>query len=295
MVIECGICGKEFEGSSNRKYCDECSPKQDILKKKLAKEMARSKAMYSEPVIHEFKCETCGLVWKNTKYPHHGFLDSDGVRHVFCSAKCRKEALPKFVYCFNCRGEIPSERLPMINLDNQDTWVCCDKCQEELNIKMAKARGFYHTCEICGKNYIRNTKVAHWCSDECKIKYKEKQKELEKNKTIDRFEACPVCHKVIKKTYKIKKIPTSISCCCDEHQRIYDNYILKQNELKKKSIDGFKKIVAPKKPEPKTVPLCSTCKVPYKDCYLMKSDFRNAPKGAKFDGKGNIIECPLFK
>jgi hypothetical protein len=26
----------------------------------------------------------------------------------------------------------------------------------------------------------------------------------------------------------------------------------------------------------------------------MKSDFRNDPKGAKRDSKGNIISCPLF-
>ena len=43
-----------------------------------------------------------------------------------------------------------------------------------------------------------------------------------------------------------------------------------------------------------TKSLCASCKVCYKDCERMTSDFRISPKGAKYDSNGVLIECPKY-
>ena len=42
-------------------------------------------------------------------------------------------------------------------------------------------------------------------------------------------------------------------------------------------------------------PLCATCRVIYKNCERMQSDFRIIPEGAHYNAKGVLTVCPKYK
>jgi len=292
MIKECEICGKEFSTTNSRiKYCDECRPKQDRLKKYMSKELERSKKIYYQPQLFKFTCDFCGKETQNISKGIHTINTPNGIKN-YCSNKCYYAALPDYLTCGYC-GK-PLKDIPGVDPMKSSTWYCCDICKEQHEHAIAKASGWLHICETCGKEFIRKREVARWCSDDCKkigIK-KDREESKKKPRTVERFETCLCCHKVNKRIYEVGQIPENFgySFCDDNCKSIYESR-LKRNAKRANNSSSF--VSKPKKES--STHLCTTCKTSYKDCYLTKSNFRNDPKGAKRDAKGNVISCPLFK
>ena len=262
MIKECEICGKIFDANrSNRKYCDECSPNSDRLKVKMAKELARNKRDYYNPKLQDYICSNCNKAFKippDIVVKGKGLSDDPDNIHFFCSVECRKKWSAKHMLCRQCLKPINGAK--GVDPDKWQTQFCSPECRQA---------------------YMHKTYSIP------KIKPKPKATE------VQRIEFCPVCNKRQIKIYPIGKIPNEISRCSEECEKKWQKHL---EIIKKERRESVTKLYsAPRTKKKETfVSLCATCKTSYNNCYLMKSDFRNDPKGAKRDSKGNIISCPLF-
>ena len=205
-AIECKLCGKEFVSQrSTRKYCDECAPKQDSEKKRLAKAYEASKRRtYIEPAPIDYTCEECGKTFKNIPRLVHKKNVSNSVVNpeyvYFCSPKCKKRYLTKTSECIYCHKPLKDVPLENIRIKNEDArqFYCSEECREK---QLTIGRYGVKICKNCGKEYSSSNKT--FCSMVCKRIAESNGWKPEpgpeiteaesKAKTILKHEVCVIC------------------------------------------------------------------------------------------------------
>lgn len=338
--IECQICGKMFIPSrAGRKYCDDCSPNSDNLKKKLNTAMKESRNRTKEENILEFTCLECSKNFKTIYkliFPlHHRDKQKDVENgQVFCSRKCQEAYIRKHLYCKNCgiilyghdyqtryglsedycSPECEEEYLRKTKkcvwcnksladvTDIRTAEFCSDECREK-GWRQRTDQGWagYYICENCKKPYHINTlsseRKSYFCSSECKKEAKAKGwKEPDKYMKIKL--TCNVCKS---SRFVEVKLPynTSTYICSDECREKYKKLQKHRNEEDQRHIATILKrrqtTKTGNKNDKEHTPLCADCKISYKDCERMQSEFRIIPKGARYNKYGVLTVCPKYK
>lgn len=328
---ECEICGIYFvPRNGNQKYCPDCGRKPDQAKKRLEMAMRESVSRaglgYTPKVVSV--CKQCGKEFEtyvdirrhpdfvppdfcsrgcrheytiaNTKCGYCGKLMSEAGVHEylpkgwFCSDDCRKASARKAAqeagllgvcshcgkeyiahkqintsghnFCsMDCRRQYTMEHTvclncgkPMMETSAREyhpsgKWFCSDSCKNEYEWKDAEKNGWIRTCRECGKKYPSKD-YKPFCSKECYKAFVQSGKQITtRNKKMDKTLMVPK-----KKVVLAKEIQT-------------------------------RKDVPKGKPES----ICSQCRTSYRDCELMQTNFRIAPKGAIWDGY-KIVSCPKY-
>ncbi len=304
MEKECALCGKLFETPTKiRKYCDDCLRHEKLNRADIAYAQKRTRS-YMKPKVLELKCAQCGkefktiskLVFRVSQVAYNG----DSKDHVFCSQKCVDQFHIEHAKCRVCGKDITDS--PTFNPHAWSTWYCSDECKEIERWDTARKEGRVHTCLQCGKEFIR--KDGGFCSRTC---YKEAvdngwnpRSGKEALRTIQRNVECPVCHRRWVKTYKGKFTDADLSrpvVCSQKCAGVFAKRLAKEKAEKKrleailrKTIEEERDLLAGAE-----VDLCATCKIPYKECERMQSEFRIIPKGARYNERGKLVECPKYK
>lgn len=111
--------------------------------------------------LYDWVCEECGKIKQapNTTYVYNSFrYYVNGKVHMFCSENCYKKYLSEHRICYQCGKHLNK---PMILGWTNDMSFCSEDCKNEY----AKSKGMLHTCENCGKYFIR--KKGWFCSQKC--------------------------------------------------------------------------------------------------------------------------------
>ncbi len=273
--MECGICGKLFQQThKNQKYCPECREHSGRKKAAMAKIIRQNTKKYAiwehadNPQLETMTCEHCGKE----------FQGKPGC--PFCSKACAERHWVETARCEACGRLL----YPMgITVKPHATHVyCSDECREKQRWESAERLGNVYTCMRCGKSFIRRGNAGKFCSKECYHAavldgWRPEPNIMQPPRTVIRI--CVVCGK----PFRVEIGMTVLATCSRACAQIYDKQCAEEKKRKAKE-DYIRKNG-----------LCSTCKVPYKDCIRMTSGFKYSPNGASF-GDGNIIvKCPLFR
>jgi len=287
MEKSCEICGKYFQtNKSNRKYCDDCSPKSDKLKIRMKKAIKESKERMKEPEVITRTCHNCGREYKTIPKLILEFNEQGSKKRIFCSKKClidyKIEYFKTTSTCRNC-GK------PLIDVDYYDpgpgkgyikNQFCSDKCVAEYREKAAERRK-KRKCAFCGKEYAGQG--AFFCSAECyrkAIKSGWKNPEKREPSFIHNY-ICPMCKKKYQETYPYQQVPTEKYKTCSKECRIAFRNKEKEENRKKASEEKE---------------LCKSCKANYMECERKRIPGSSViPMGTRTNRKYEIIECPKYK
>lgn len=305
---ECPVCGAYFETeNSNKKYCDKCADNAGRKMQKVEREISRSRRMYNPASTATYICEFCGrehsvAVSHLNKLKLAGTSKSswDGKDHFFCCIEHLNQARHDHVTCAFCHKELKGCTYSYSHM--RDYNYCSAECEEAHQDVIATEKGWKHKCLNCGKEFIRKVDKAYFCCTECSTaakkngwispESKERQAQRLKNQVTIEL-TCAYCKKPFYNTYN-----NSIDA---EIARKHDNYCSKECRSKhfdavsrQKKIDQKAIVKARKSERSPDEPLCATCKISYKDCERMKSNFRLLPKGAHYSDKGVLVECPKY-
>lgn len=123
--VICVVCGREFEGRPNRKYCsDEC-------KKSMQCDEARERAIQKHSSeIEPIKCKECGKVF----IPEYGVK-----RRKFCSEKCAQRNESKAPSAKMHKGSVSKAR--RLRVYKRDNYVC-QLCGKPLMMDKADTLGY---------------------------------------------------------------------------------------------------------------------------------------------------------
>lgn len=324
--IECGICGKWFKQTNKlQKYCEECRPNQHNLKIKYDKELARVAREWTEPEVQEYVCPWCNRHFKSIeKLTRKRRLD-DGTLLHFCNKECYNAWEHDQNKCWACGKYLRASKWNKEN-ENKDPekYYCSPKCmkddearREEKKWAIARAEGWVHECLNCHKEFICATnKNAKFCSRDCHIAAVKagygKDKRKTGQKKIKRKMTCPICYK----SWMVECVrgdaewvsDKNYAGCCEEHQKMYEQALKKVEAQKARYESASDEIRAKyarlhgKQPAKtakavkakKAESLCATCKIAYKNCERMTSNFTRSPEGASFTD-GVITVCPKYK
>ena len=291
MQKECKICGALFYSDNLRRiYCNDCSSHTTSRQREYKRAYRESYRRMYEPSVIECKCYECGKEFKTISKLL--FSVWDGAERIpFCSKRCKDKYKQDHAVCACC-GKTMSGN-PRYNPDNTHDQYCSAECEEKARYENALKNGWVRTCKNCGKEFVR--KDGLFCSQGC---YKEAVKKgwrpekKEASSTVQVSRSCVVCGKevfqtiakedLLHETFKRKHYT-----CSDRCRRVLEA-AGKARKAKEEETSGSSC-------KERSVPLCTDCKVSYSKCDLMKTNFRVKPKGAKYNGQGQIIECPLYK
>lgn len=151
MIKNCALCGREFEATANaQKYCsDEC-------RQEGFRESARRYYMYHHGAKFQTKkCPICGRKFKgyrNDKYCGHVCADEARLRYA------------RNYYRNYYKNHYREQKENEIKIQN-----------ESINI-----RQYIKTCIHCGREFIAKNHRVGFCSEECRKKEKERQREIQK-------------------------------------------------------------------------------------------------------------------
>ena len=302
---ECPICGIFFTTENkNRIYCESCGKNSDKAKKKQARALAASKRRLYEPTVITLQCWECGKEFQTIEKLKITAKDQSGEQHVFCSPKCKKTAVKRWSVCRNCGKSLEDSdyfQPGKIGTAWEDMQFCDEACEREYKIRVAKANGEYHECPYCGK-WVPDKKrkfcdgtcykkaLAEGWKPERKAAPPEEVKQKEETK-VKKFAECCICGKrkvIFVKPEEAGRRMVCSPACKEEYLRRKE----KKRALLEKA-KAEKKVKAKEKAMQKG-PLCMTCKTSYVDCERMKSNFQYLPKGAHYDGNGNVVVCPKY-
>lgn len=170
MEIECEACGIKFITNNKlRRYCDECGENGHGLQKKISYDNAsnRNRRRYNEPQIYEWECLKCKKKFKAPyKYVCHkeyGGIDEED--KIFCSKKCHSEYLREKQTCKECGESLFEHAMTGYDPFDESTHFCSNECSHKNYIDEMEKRGWIHTCEHCGKVFIRNG--GYFCCRDC--------------------------------------------------------------------------------------------------------------------------------
>lgn len=308
---ECIVCGAPFKSPSNRrKYCDKHVNNGAREFARMQKKQEYDLAYRNNHKIATYICELCGREHKVERYLLPKLVISkdskacwDGKTHFYCCIEHMEQARHDHTTCSNC-GILLKGSTYRYNMHSAFNY-CSAECDKEYHEWLEKQKLNEFVCENCGKTFYRNVQKAYFCCTEChreavKKGWKSpKQIEAEKHKVEVKYK-CLVCGKEFKEEYKDSKYaithrliyPTcSKECEMQFRKKCQEEY---KEQQRQKRIDKElekKKAKEPKKGEQ----LCTTCKVSYRDCERMRSNFRVLPEGAKYNNKGVLTVCPKYK
>ena len=305
MQKECEICGTFFETPTKiRKYCDDClaHQKRNMGDVYFAQKRTRG---YMPEKVNNYVCHTCGKKFKSTSKlvfkVSAGATFGDGTEHFFCSNKCENDFRREHSKCRVCGKSLRDN--PYFDMRDWHTWYCSNACKEKERWDTARLEGRVHSCLRCGKEFI--SKEGKFCSKEC---YRAAVDEVwtpgdtvTAPKTIQRRVECPVCHKKWIKTYTGNFKDSDLTkpvVCSQKCAKVFGERLAKKLAEKKRQVDLFQKEQETEKGAFKVkdeADLCATCRVPYKECVRMQSEFRVLPDGARYNEKGKLVTCPSYR
>lgn len=271
--IECGICGAFFiQTNKLQKYCPDCRKSSGSKMRKMERNYSRSVRTYGtgRPVREcRNTCKQCGKEFISYKY------EKD-----FCSRDCRVRYTLENTACVNCGKTMAGLGFTKIPYPIREKWLCSDECAEEWQWKIARQNGTVHTCPVCGKEYIKDTK---YCCRECYLKDVRSKSKQEEPKKIMYY--CGYCRKAF-------EVGTGDGTFCSPKCREAARLRTIKNEERQEKRRQEKKEAK----EAKYIRengLCSVCRTSYRDCERMQTNFRMSPKGTVFDG-ALVVKCPKF-
>ena len=265
------------------------------------------------------KCACCGKPLYGNEY----YINSQGqISHKYCSAECEDEYARKTHKC-ECCGR-PLTETDYCHADKPDTlWYCSDKCRhdgwEERALKGEKG---YYICQWCGKPYKRS-QPGTFCSRKCysesvaakkhaDILHTQKQGIMTDltQKRIKVRTNCAICNKGFVVEVPVPYDGLGVFTCSDDCKKeLYRLKVLQKKRERQKLVElkaeqlakeKFETMKAAEKRKKKkeaeeNTPLCASCKVSYADCERMQSNFRIIPKGAHYNSRGILRECPKYR
>lgn len=304
MEKECELCGVFFEMTKhNQKYCPDCRINTATKKRHLNRSYHESLIRCGtgrKPERFENVCQQCGKLFIT-----YGFTQS------CCSKKCSDIYKAEHTFCEHC-GKPMSELGTVIK--THGAWYCSDDCRKQHKWILARKNGDIHTCPTCGKEFI---KKGTYCSRDCYTEAVKQKKITVENLKNEKVRICKVCKKTFygaglycsddcKKREephadrvcvvcnKVFSCPVSdmITPTCSERCKSIVQQQLAENKEEKER----KKLILQQKKNRKYIEengLCSICRISYKDCERMTSNYTASPKGSVFKGS-IVIKCPKF-
>lgn len=299
---ECCICGTIFTTTNiHRVYCDHCKVHPEQKLHKMTQALVAVRAKMGDVPLDKYFCEYCGKAHAVPKSVAHQIRISDrsswdGQCHCYCCIKHMNMDKHDHSTCSYCGKSLKGCTYDY-NPHRQYNY-CSAECAEKHAETLAEANGHKHVCQNCGKEFINKKKTAYFCSQACATlarrngwkspKTIEAEAAAEKQKVTVKH-TCATCKKEFTHTYKNladAKFHMGLpACCSQECSKLYWNSVREECRAKKSQ--------SQKNASPVTS-LCATCKVSYKDCERMQTQFRISPKGAKFNNNGAVIECPKY-
>ena len=271
---ECGICGKLFQVThKNQQYCPECRKHSGRKKAAMAEIMRKNASKYAawehadNPQLETLTCAHCGKEFQGR------------AGDTYCSKACAERHFIETARCGFC-GRLLYP-MGIVVKPHAAPAYCSDECREKQRWASAERLGNICTCLRCGKSFIRNGGGGKFCSKECyraaaRDGWRPEPNAMQPPRTVRR--KCVVCGK----PFRVEMGTTALTTCSLSCAQIYDKQRADEKKLKVKE-DYIRKNG-----------LCSICKVPYKDCIRMTSNFKYSPDGASFGEGSIIIKCPMF-
>lgn len=245
-------------------------------------------------------CSFCGKSLKGSNYDFSMYRENN-----FCSYECESNYDRKIAEengwvhkCLNCGKEF---------IRKGTAKYCCKDCanegQKNANKSKPKPEPKYagqFRCTVCGKEFSKTFRdqkkyideslsSTHYCSKECEETWK-KECKLRHAKAVERAKKAKAEKESSKRLTQVKspqvdelkkKLKELTADVADLERRLAEL----ENSSTTRLVDS----------ENCNLALCTTCKVSYKDCERMRSNFRIIPKGAHYNSRGIIVECPKYK
>ena len=298
---ECEICGKFFQTDNKlRKLCDDCSAHYNSRRRDYDRCLRDSKRRLDEPEVIECTCCECGKKYKTIpklliKYTEDKTRWGETTR-IFCSPSCKKAYRKRYLkntqVCKYCGEPLKDKPFYDPDTDYTDNQYCSQEHKDLYKRKVAEEMGMVRICQNCGKEFIR--KDGYFCSQKCS---REAQKNgwvspsrIEPKKFVHYF-TCPVCGLQYERHSNMQQPPAEVYSERPCSEECKEKYRTKQKEKKQQKLSTARAKKVANKPSEN---LCATCKVSYKDCERMQSNFRILPKGAHYDKKGMLVVCPKY-
>lgn len=312
---ECEVCGAYFTTEyKTQKYCDKHKKNGARSTRVVEKQIEKIGRLYGQPRLKTYKCEYCGrehsapnrLLTKLCISPASSW---DGERHYYCCTEHVDADRHDHSTCSNCGKSLKG--CDYGYSPYREFNFCSEECEKEHELRRYRSNGWVHTCERCGKEFVRKTEKAYFCSNECYRAAKkdgwESQDTIERNRLRD-VEAkkiysitctCDFCKKSYtvtrkSKTSAIEYQSASLHFCSPNCSKSYWINVKEAEEIEK-SIEDRLELKKKSSKKTSTEPLCTTCKVSYKDCERMQSNFTILPEGAHYNSNGVLCECPKYR
>ena len=217
------------------------------------------------------------------------------MKKFFCCREHKTDYVAERTFCSVC-GE--SMKGHGFSLNNSGPFYCSPECAEKGRWGIARANGQIKKCEYCGKEFINKKKEGgYFCCNDCyRAAVKEGWRSPKKPQVsnVIRNCTCVVCGRTVEMECDPDNLVSAFGfTCSDECRKKYD-------ELKSLKTKKATKPVVQKRTEIKkdldsiTTALCADCRVSYKDCVRMQTQFRVLPKGAHYNNKGVLVICPDY-
>ena len=310
---ECPICGAFFSTPTKiRKYCDNCAKNADRKARYMEYQIQRSKKEHPSINLIKYVCELCGKEHVvETKYltklkvcggSRSSWDDED---HYYCCEQHRDQARHDHAVCSNCGKSL--EGCDYDYSPYRPDNYCSAECEYIHEDAKATYKGWKHQCQYCGKEFIRKVGKgkAYFCSRDCSLQAKKQgwvspeAKEREADRISNQVQIkynCSQCGREYIQTYRdniaaILDKDDHHFCTQDCKKAFFDDMRRKA----KQEIQEAKQRAAEKEAEnDANEPLCATCKVSYKECERMQSNFRILPEGAHYNNNGILVTCPKY-
>lgn len=167
MLKECEICGAKFETINRiRKYCDDCQQHTNKNRNKVERGLRHIAALTYEPKIIEITCEDCGRTITTVSKCRIIFYDRDGVRHLFCSQKCRDHYIRHNDTCKRCGKQFSGDMYEVTSGMLYGNRYCSEECYEKAKEEHIRENWIRCTCSNCKKVFYK-PKLQTFCSTEC--------------------------------------------------------------------------------------------------------------------------------
>ena len=297
MEKECEICGAKFQTSNRlRKYCKDCQEHTGRNKREGERGIRHIAELTHQPNLVEVDCEECGKHFTTIPKLFIEFETKDEVKHIFCSSKCRDSFIRYHGTCCHCGKQFDGDFLFIAGGQLYGRY-CSEKCYEAQRERYIKENWAKCKCEYCGKEFYKQ-KPQRFCDKACydaAVKNGWRAARSPKAEPVDLVSVrtrCKVCGKQFIQKVRLNSLELTRDYTCSKE--CFDVYC-KQNREKAKMKKEEKKKEEREALERASFSLCATCKISYKECSYMESNYVVLPAGAHMDSEGKIVKCPLHR
>ena len=306
---ECVVCGTLFTAKRDTaKYCEKHKRNGARTLAKMEAKQRHEQYEYDSHKLITFNCDYCGREHTVERYLLSKLTISAGSTtnwdeqvHHYCCVQHKERDRQDHQYCDNCGKSLKDCTYPYSIYTKYN--YCSADCEASHKQKLSLSEGKTFICQHCGNTFRRQyADVAYFCSQECSKAAKKAG--WKSPKTIAKEEAeakqivhvklkCNQCNKIFTETYK-NEIDAYIDqrnyhFCSKDCRSTFYNALREQRKKEEAKQKADKVTLSPGES------LCATCKVSYRDCERMRSNFRIIPKGAHYSNKGILVECPKYR